>query len=314
MPVTTPPCPVCGATEAEPQYDVVDLVFDADGTWSFARCACGHGSLAPPPSDAELTELYERLYDPDKLELMQKVNASGFDKQLRKLRVEQVKAALGGRAVSRILDVGCGLGHFASELRDAVGAEQVYGVELNEAAGAEASGRGVTVLKQFFDDVELEAVDVVSMNHFLEHHPRPHEAVAKAASLLQPGGVLEIEVPRMDGWGRNLLGPYWWPHLPPQHLHLFTKAGLVKTIEATGLTVQATWTRGYPATITAGWMHWVRRTLGRSSPHRRNPIARLTAWIVGLAGLPVTLSLDAVIAEPLHRKAGDILGVVATRP
>jgi len=312
MSVDTPPCPVCGATSAEPLYDVVDLVFDAEGSWSFARCACGHGSLAPAPTDAELTSLYERLYSPDKLELMNKVNDSGFDKALRKLRVQHVTAALTGPA-SRTLDVGCGLGHFASELGAALGAETVLGVELSEVAGAEAAGRGVQVLRQPFDEVEVEPVQVVSMNHFLEHHPRPHDALARAASFLAPGGVLEVEVPRMDGWGRKLLGPYWWPHLPPQHLHLFTKSGLVRAVEATGLTVKTTWTRGYPATITAGWMHWVRGTLGRNSPHRRNPVARLTAWILGFAGLPVTLSLDGVIGEPLSRKAGDILGVVATR-
>lgn len=320
--VPTSPCPVCGATEATIAYPVRDLILHSEGEWSFARCACGHGVLAPMPDEAELTAFYEQLYTPENLEIMRKANESGFDRGLRAARVSAVQAALQGPS-TRILDIGCGLGHFLTELAQALGVSEARGVELgdpaadatearlNEALGASEEPR---VIRQPFDTVTLDVpADVVSMNHFLEHHPEPAAALARAASLVREGGLVEVEVPRGDGWGIRWLRRWWWPHLPPQHLHLFTQDGLGRALRATGLEPVSWRVSGYPMTLTASWVHRVQHTLGRRSRFAGNPVMAAVSWLVGLPGLAVTMAFDVTVGAVLNRTQGDILMVVARK-
>ncbi|GEM_PF-1349301 len=313
---------MCGAEEARARYPVRDLVlgFD-DGGLAFAECGCGHGLLVPPPSAATLADFYQALYTPENVETMRKINESGFDRGLRKARVKAIREALGDRSVARIVDVGCGLGHFLRELADALGGEAI-GVEMGEGAAATAEARLAErgapgrVLRTAFDDADVDAasVDVLTMNHFLEHHPRPEVALRRAAELVAPGGLLGIEVPRADGWGRRLLGRWWWPHLPPQHVHLFTEAGLVRSLAAAGFsTILKRRAGSYPATLTAGWVLATRHSLGSESRFAGTPVVAL-AWLLGLAGLPFTLLFDAVVGTALDLAGrGDILLLVARR-
>ena len=318
------PCPVCGGEEAVARYPVRDLVlgFDDGDRLAFAECdGCAHGLLVPPPTPDELGAFYRALYTPENVETMRKINESGFDRGLRKARVKAIRAALAGRAVGRIVDVGCGLGHFLRELADAIGGEAI-GVEMGDGAAATAEARlqgrdsPGSVLREAFDDVELPeaSVDVLTMNHFLEHHPHPEVALAKAASLVVVGGLLGVEVPRADGWGRRLLGRWWWPHLPPQHVHLFTEAGLVRALATAGFsTVLARRAASYPATLTAGWVLSTRFRLGSKSRFAGTPLVAL-AWVLGIVGLPFTLVFDMVVGTLLDLAGrGDILLLVAQR-
>lgn len=303
------------------RYPVRDLVlgFD-DGGLAYAECdACGHGALVPPPTEAELGAFYTALYTPENLATMRKINESGFDRGLRKTRVEAIREALGDARPRRIVDVGCGLGHFLRELADAVGGEAL-GVELGgpaaDTAEARLEGLQGRILRSAFDDVDLAegSVDVLTMNHFLEHHPRPDEALARAARLVAPGGLVGIEVPRADGWGRRLLGRWWWPHLPPQHVHLFREDGLVRALSSAGFgTVVKRRAGSYPGTATAGFVLAVRHALGSKSRFAGTPVAAL-AWLVGLASLPLTVLFDLVVGTALDALGkGDILLVVARR-
>ncbi len=321
--VSTPPCPVCGANEATAAYPVRDLVLHGQGTWTFARCACGHGTLAPMPDAAVLAEFYGQLYTPENLEVMRKANESGFDRGLRRARIAAVVAALDSEGPVRILDVGCGLGHFLSELAVALGTTDAQGVELGGPAAdatearleqALGAGSGPRVIRRLFDDVTLEApADVVSMNHFLEHHPRPEQALAHAASLVREGGLVEVEVPRGDGWGIRLLGRWWWPHLPPQHVHLFSRPGLERALRAAGLEPVSWGVSGYPLTLSASWVHRVQNTLGRRSRFANNPLMKGVSWAAGLLGMPFVLLFDATLGPLLNRWQGDIVMVVARR-
>jgi len=317
---TTPAtCGACGASRPEPVYEVWDLIWTHPGRWGYVRCGrCGHGYLDPRPSDAALGAFYGALYTPDNLETMIKIGESGFDRGLQKARVAAVVAAMEGRAVERLLDVGCGVGFYLKLLADAFPKAEALGVEMGGPAADRAASLGPTILRTGFDDADVApgSVDALCMNHLVEHLPSPKDALARAATLVRPGGVIEVEIPRGDGWGCERLGRWWWPHMPPQHIQLFTRDGLVKTLATAGFSeVISERTTGYPLTLSAALVLSFKHTAGSASAHARNPLVRIPAFLIGLSLLPLTLLFDALIAPLLNGPMGrgDILMVVARR-
>lgn len=316
---TTPAvCGACGADRPQVQYPVRDLLWVSPGDWRFVTCgACGHGYLDPRPSDAALGAFYSALYTPDNLQTMIRIGESGFDRGLQRRRVRDIRRAVEG-PVRRLLDVGCGVGFFLRELGRAFPGAEALGVEVGGPAADHAESLGLTLHKTSFDQVALEpgSVDVLCMNHLVEHLPDPAAALARAAALVRPGGVIEVEVPRLDGWGRRWLGRWWWPHMPPQHIQIFSAEGLARALAGAGFSrVVSTRTAGYPLTASAALVLFARFTAGSESAHAGNWLVRGPATLLGLLALPLTVLFDALVAPLLNGPLGmgDILTVVARR-
>lgn len=319
-PSTTEPdraCAVCGAWVPEPRYAVRDLLWGAPGTWTFATCAqCGHGTLTPLPSPAELAALYAGLWTPENIQAMETVGNSPFEAGLQRARLHRIQAALGDRTPRRIVDVGCGLGHFLRRFADAHPDAHCQGVEVAPQAADRARARGLEVLRQPFHEADIPpaSCDVVSLMHFLEHQPDPAADLRRAADLLVDGGILAVELPQLDGWGRTLLRHWYWPHLPPQHLQVFNRAGLGRVLEALGFTPIDWRTASYPFLLSTTLVLGLRYTVGSRSPHARRWWIRGPAFLLGLLALVPCLAWDLVVgplAGILGR--GDILLVVARR-
>ncbi len=307
-------CAVCQGTASRPLYPVRDLVLGEKGEWPFVCCvACGHGYLDPRPTNAALAAFYAALYTPQNTEIMRRVGESAFEQRLQKRRVRAIRRALEG-VPSRVMDVGAGLGFYLARLAAAFPDAEAIGVDTSPQAAEAAKKQGVRILAQPFEDLEQDAgsVDLLSMNHLLEHLPDPGAFLSKAHALLSVGGVLQVEVPRLDGWARRLFGRWYWPHLPPQHLQLFSREGLQVLLEQHGFDVVSQHTSGYPATWLATLILLVRHTVGSQSRHARNWGVRLPVVCLGLAFLPVAAALDILLAPLLNRAGGgDILTVVA---
>ncbi len=328
--VPATPCPVCGGSETRDLYPLLDLVYEGPGSWTFAVCCgCGHGMIHPRPDEQDLAALYASYYDERVTGFMRWLNEGGLVRRFHRARIAGILRALGDGPVRRIVDVGCGLGHFLGDLREALRgrgqAPEALGIEPGAAAEragsllAEADGEGPPsrVINARIDDVDLEpgSVDVLTMNHFLEHHPRPDQVLARAAELVPPGGVLEVEVPRLGGLPQRLFGRWWWLHIPPQHLHLFTRSGLPRLLEQAGFgEIVSVRTAGLPLQATLAWRFWLRNTFGSVSRFGHIPLVQLPVWLVGVAVLLPLVLVDMVVG-PLTSLlgGGDVLTVVARR-
>jgi SAM-dependent methyltransferase len=312
------PCAVCGSHDADVCYPVRDLIEARDGHWWFVTCkGCGHGYLSPHPTEAELGELYRSLWSPEGLQLANNVGRSGFEKSLTASRLEGIHAVLGDHPVQRLLDVGCGLGFFLRALHEAWPKAEALGVELVDAAASRAERPGVDVLRQPWEQVELptDSFDIVTLIHFLEHQTDPGADVERAAGLLREGGALVVEVPRLDGWGRRLFGRWYWPHLPPQHLQVFSRKGLVRLLEERGLDVGFVRSRkGYPLQACTTLVLFSRFTFGTQSKHASNWLVRLPLMLLGFSLLPSFFLFDLLVAPLLNLMGlGDILLVVGRK-
>jgi SAM-dependent methyltransferase len=78
--------------------------------------------------------------------------------------------------------------------------------------------------------------DVVSMHHYLEHTRDPEAELDAAATVLEPGGLLLVEMPDPESRLARVLGQWWGAYLQPQHQHMMPIAVLERLLGERGFT------------------------------------------------------------------------------
>jgi SAM-dependent methyltransferase len=306
-------CVCCGATEHQLLYHLRDISFGEEGAWKFVSCgSCGHGFINPLPSDSELQCFYEALYTKEKREEMIKMGKGSFDQALQRRRA-RLLFNHSKTSVHRILDVGCGMGFSLGKLKEQWPDAEAIGLELSPVAAEEAAkNEGLHILNTTIWELEIEngSVDVVTMNHLLEHLQDPKKELQKVHQLLTKEGLLLVEVPHLEGWGRRWFGAWWWGHLPPQHLHLFRPQGLIELIQQAGFVLEEKEQHGYPLTLFLTLVVYIRGTFGGYSPFRDNVLIRAVGFFLGLLLLPFVFLGDLLLTPFLNRKQGDIVTLV----
>jgi SAM-dependent methyltransferase len=139
-----------------------------------------------------------------------------------------------------VLDLGCGTGPFLAVAR-ARGFTDLTGVEPAPAAAAAARQRSGAVVHQ----AALEEAPLPEGRHALvtlwdvvEHLAAPGDALARAAALLRPGGLLAVATPNRRGLSARAFGARAQVVSPPEHLLVATRAGLEAALRRAGLVVR----------------------------------------------------------------------------
>jgi SAM-dependent methyltransferase len=138
----------------------------------------------------------------------------------------------GGRAV----EIGCGSGTFLGLLKHH--GWHVSGVELSARAAAFAKEQlGIDVFVGDVEDAPIEekSIDYVHMSQVIEHLPNPLSALRTVSRLLKPGGIVYIETPNIDSFGRRRYGRDWLHWDSPRHLCLFNSKNIARTMDSAGL-------------------------------------------------------------------------------
>lgn len=196
------------------------------------RCGrCGTVQVSEVPSDARLQEFYRRYNETYTAGMGARFAAEMAKRFRAKFRLMQRFGAGQGR----LLDVGCGEGMF---LRMA--AERGY-----EALGCDYSVRssyppGVRVVAGVLDQpgglpFPDASFDVVTIWAVIEHVRDPRQALLEIRRVLRPGGLLFCDTP-LCGQACELYAAarsHWF--CPPEHLHVFSAAGLRLLHENAGL-------------------------------------------------------------------------------
>jgi len=152
-----------------------------------------------------------------------------------------------GTAERTVLEVGAGIyAHFCILLRSRGWSVQAQEPSADFRAILEAKGLAVDA-RSFESIPEDRRFALIYADSVFEHVPDPLAYFRKAATLLEPGGVLYLVVPRE----RSLLGllkhaarrmrgkstPFLSAYRPPYHLHGFTSASLRSFAASSGLRV-----------------------------------------------------------------------------
>jgi SAM-dependent methyltransferase len=219
-------CPLCGGTAAVPS--------SARGV-DLARCgACGLLRADPQPDAAALDAIYTAGYflgddTPEGRARLRGLKRASAERYLAEL------ARYRGTHGGRLLEIGCGTGDFLAVAREA--GYDVTGVEVSEAAAAEARGRvaGAEVVAGELAEAGLTpgTFDVCVLWDVLEHARDPVDLLRAVHALLRPGGVVALATPSLDSWSARLLGRRWM-EFKTEHLFYFDRGTLEGTLARSG--------------------------------------------------------------------------------
>jgi SAM-dependent methyltransferase len=235
-------CPVCDGSNLAPHLATVDLLQHKPGRFTLERCAaCAHVFQNPRLSIEGLDFYYRDFYDGLGEEGLEFI--FGYATASYEARARLIAAA---SAPTRLLDVGCGHGHFSCTARAIFPEARLDGLDLSESV-EEAARRGwidhghrglFTALAPSIRG----AYDAVTMSHYLEHTLDQRAEIRAAHTALREGGVLMIEVPDPDCVLGSVMGQLWLPWFQPQHLHLLSTRNADRLLREEGFQV-VTWHR-----------------------------------------------------------------------
>jgi len=277
-------CGACGADDAFLLFTSPDLRNPSSPElFPVGRCRrCGHAYVLERPTASEIGRYYPADYPEHR-------KTSVPSKRKRSKRHQHVVLAPG----QRVLDVGCGSGYDLLKLKDR-GAE-LYGVEMNPQAAAQARENGITVFEGSAERADFPAAHFhqVTMNHCLEHFHDPKAALANVARMTHPDGSIHLAFPTAEGANFRIFRRHWFHLDVPRHLHFFTHDSFVRLARSCDLRV----VRRACRSGTRGFRHSVGTMLGWDGLVRRPPLS----WAVRAALLIVDGLRQGEIAEYILR-------------
>jgi glycosyltransferase involved in cell wall biosynthesis len=159
---------------------------------------------------------------------------------------------------SRVLDLGCSGGLFASHVRAA--GHHVTGVDLVEVPGVRE--RTDHFIKARLEDgIPGEAgdgFDVVVVADIIEHLPQPGLVLNDICRVLRPGGQVMLSVPNFGHWyprARVVTGMFGYDRrgiLDDTHLRFFTRRTLRRLVRSSGFDILQEQPTGVPAKTMIG--------------------------------------------------------------
>jgi len=152
-------------------------------------------------------------------------------------RLEEWARALAPyRASGRLLEVGCGAGHFLEVVR--THGFEPWGTEISKSALEILGKRGFRVLNGELTNHDLPPshFDAIVLFEVIEHLDDPSKYLAEFRRLLRDGGVLMLTTPNFGSLSRRLLNERWRV-LQPEHRVVFSSRGISLALDRAGLRV-----------------------------------------------------------------------------
>lgn len=146
----------------------------------------------------------------------------------------------------RLLDVGCGSGHFLKVAADH--GYEVHGVEPNSEmvryAGHELGLRNIRCGTLSETDYPRAYFDVVTLWDVLEHVEHPGELLKAVNGVLKPGGWVFAYTENFESFNVFVTGPYSEMVGPDVHLRHYSPRTFRREFEQAGFEVETVCTKG----------------------------------------------------------------------
>jgi len=235
-------CPVCSRSSLTPfkkgsfdffrlskeQIKITDSAYGK--IWDLSRCQnCNYIFANPSPSPEFISSLYSEVEDP-----LYEEEAQGRSKNFLRIlkHLKRIHPPEG-----TLFDVGAATGIFLNLAHQ-------QGWEID---GIESSSWAVQLAKEKYDlrlregsfekaELKKNSYAAVVMIDFIEHTPRPFQALVKAYEILSADGVLILVTPDINSLAAKIAGNKWW-HFRPGHLAFFNSKSLFTLLQQSGFQV-----------------------------------------------------------------------------
>lgn len=214
-------CPVCGDSHFDPFLTCKDYTVSKTD-FAVVRCTdCGFKFTNPVPDLSDLGNYYKSedyvSHSSSKKGLINFLYNIVRKRTLRQ-KVKLVQRLSKG---TKLLDVGCGTGHFLMAAKAA--GFDVLGIEPDEDARRFANEKNnVKALNRDSFLTLSDQFDVISLWHVLEHLPDLNADIDRLSALLKPDGKLLIAVPNPESNDAKMYGANWAGYDVPRHLYHFS--------------------------------------------------------------------------------------------
>ena len=230
-------CPVCGSTDPKvlfhQEFAAVEMATPVTG-YDVAVCKmCGAGYADGIPDQRAFDRYYR---DMSKYEYHQREGAESEYDQRRLAIIADIIAPHVPRKDARILDIGCATGRLLANLRER-GFPNVTGLDPSPACAAAAKKLyGIEVHTQTLAELGAgnEKFDVAILVGVLEHLCDLDEAFVHLRTILNPGGLLYVEVPDATTFADWQNAPY--QDFSTEHINFFAPVSLEHLMARRGFT------------------------------------------------------------------------------
>jgi len=196
--------------------------------WDFVQCSeCRLVRLDPIPTDQQLGDHYRERFESGNYE------PAKAAERLPTLR--GIFDEFADKGPGRLFDAGCfdgGLLDIAAEAK-----WETWGLDYQgpavEIAQSKHPGRIAVGSLEDYDPPRRD-FDVVTGVGVIEHMKQPEALARFASEALRPGGVVVIQTPDRGSTPSALLGRYWPPIAPPEHIWYFNRANLIRLLTEAG--------------------------------------------------------------------------------
>lgn len=196
---------------------------------------CGHMMLHPPPSEEDLSRIYNEHYWLLDASDEERRHFAELKQATARSYLELVGRCL-GRPGGRLLEIGSGAGDLLAAAVD-LGYDPT-GVEPSESACARArerlGNRGRIVCGDVGNLTERGYYDVCVIADVIEHVQDPRDFLQRVYDLMRPGGVVVIATPSLQSWSARFMR-HRWMEFKTEHLHYFSQETLHSLLFQTGL-------------------------------------------------------------------------------
>ena len=195
---------------------------------------CGVEQLYPRRTEQELEEFYSSEYYRNYSMDDKRLNNPNWLERKNRIACEIIDAVENHKKIkgARLLDIGSSYGFLLQQARDR--GCNAFGIEPEVHVSETTSVRDENVFTgtlQNYLDTDYKPFEIIILSHVLEHVSDPVDFMLDVRKLLQPEGLVCVEVPNST-WAREF-GRYPY-NTHSAHLYYFTKKTLTTSLELSG--------------------------------------------------------------------------------
>lgn len=223
-------CPACDTPGVRHHVDVPDHEYALPYVARYAECAtCSTVYQDPMPPESQLGTFYPPTYH------SMETGGRLMDAR-RAMRVARLKKLMGSKT-GTVLDYGCGNGSFLATAARRLPENRYIGFEYAEEFEEQRlEGGKVLIIRGKLPDLleRLQTVDVLIMNHVIEHLPDPSLVMRSLVEHMPQGALFDGQTPNARSLEHRLFGALWSGYHAPRHTVVFSKRGLQRFLERHG--------------------------------------------------------------------------------